>query len=313
MSINKTSNCKQNEKLYHRAKHDKENPFGQLAEKTMNDLNLSINARFALLKIFSNRDDWKIYPLKLAKDIGVSREVIYKILRELMDNGYCLRKENRDSRGRILEHTYIFSELQNEDFKKQKKTKEKSSTKQSYPHTENPYTAQQDQEKPHNNYTSCELNPKTTTREVPTQKIQPHVKPASKKPVVVSFYDCLIQDERLTDDNRKALMRFPEKRVILALQFSHQVPPNQSLIQQLVWHCTQTKPPEKILPFSDKVKMHFKNYNTYNGATCYIQNDLISFERGMTNKSAKMNCNNQVISLLKHFGISGNMLINQNL
>src|ERR1700722_3621000 len=60
------------------------------------------------------------------------------------------------------------------------------------------------------------------------------------------FFDCLLQDTRLDEDDRKSLMKYPEERVIAAIEYSHEVKAKKSLMAQLVWFCTTKKPPQII-------------------------------------------------------------------
>lgn len=102
------------------------------------------------------------------------------------------------------------------------------------------------------------------------------------------FFDCLVQDTRLTPENRKVLMKFSEQRIKLAQEYSYKVKANTTLIQQLMWHCALEKPPE--LPkknFWDAVREHFKNNEKYNSAICFITNEEICFERGLTHLAVK--------------------------
>ncbi len=126
------------------------------------------------------------------------------------------------------------------------------------------------------------------------------------QPVVV-FFDILKKDERLTDENRLALMRFTEDRVKLAIEFSHKVTPTKSLIQQLVWHSSQEIPPK--IPkssFWEEFRKHFKNNSEHNGATCYINEEKAAFSRGMTHREVfinKPNSRKEIEDILASFGI----------
>lgn len=62
----------------------------------------------------------------------------------------------------------------------------------------------------------------------------------------VVFFDCLKEDARLTDKNRKDLMHFSEDRVQAALQYSHEVKAKKTLMAQLIWYCTVENPPQII-------------------------------------------------------------------
>lgn len=83
------------------------------------------------------------------------------------------------------------------------------------------------QKKNYNNYKKT-----TTTKE-------------EKKDVVV-FYDCLKENKDLSNDEKEVLMKFDEKRVKQALNFSTIEKPKTTLIQMLVWHCSQ-----KVAPISN--------------------------------------------------------------
>jgi len=121
------------------------------------------------------------------------------------------------------------------------------------------------------------------------------------------FFDCLVKDDRLDDDNRKSLMNFTEDRIKLAQEYSFQVEPTTTLIQQLMWHCGMSKPPK--IPkkkFWDQVKKDFKNEEKYNGAICYINPEGIAFERGITNLPAKFSDpsgREKFEAAIKQFGI----------
>jgi len=99
---------------------------------------------------------------------------------------------------------------------------------------------------------------------------------------VVLFYECLKSDTRLDRDDRANLMRFDEDRVILALEYSHEVKASKTLMAQLVWHCQQEKPPQNIIKkdFKKFVKENYKHGEIYNGAECWHSETAIAFQRG---------------------------------
>jgi hypothetical protein len=47
------------------------------------------------------------------------------------------------------------------------------------------------------------------------------------------------------------------------------------------------KPKNKLSTY-DELKLHFKHGEVYNGATCYLSNEAITFERGMTHREMKL-------------------------
>lgn len=57
----------------------------------------------------------------------------------------------------------------------------------------------------------------------------------------------------------------------------------------------------------DLVNKHFRNYCLYKGATCYISNESIAFERGMNHKQLKFKefgFKEQLNNIIRSFGFS---------
>jgi hypothetical protein len=108
---------------------------------------------------------------------------------------------------------------------------------------------------------------------------------------VVGFFECLLKDTRLTEEEKEALMKSKatQERVLLALEYSKKVKPTTTLIQMLMWHCTEKKPPqipkEKKKGFKQHVIDYFKNDKIYNGAACFIDSKAINLQRGNPNIS----------------------------
>lgn len=94
-----------------------------------------------------------------------------------------------------------------------------------------------------------QVNPQLTPNKPPTN---PHnqeeqiIDPKENNDVFESccLFDCLEKDNRLDLEDKHALMKFPEKRVIAAIQYSLTVKVKKSLIALLIWHCTTKKPPQ---------------------------------------------------------------------
>jgi len=99
-----------------------------------------------------------------------------------------------------------------------------------------------------------------------TPSFNPKVIPIQNEPVVVGsvvFFECL-KDLPLSESEKLTLMKFPQDRVSLAVEWSRNNPPKKSLIAQLVWHCQRDNPPannaknkENNIKFCDK---YFKKY-----------------------------------------------------
>ena len=75
-----------------------------------------------------------------------------------------------------------------------------------------------------------------------TRNSQKKSKNNKQEVVVVPSFIEEISD--LSDSEKKALAKFPEERVKLALEFNKVEPPTTTKIQQLVWHCSANPPPK---------------------------------------------------------------------
>jgi len=105
---------------------------------------------------------------------------------------------------------------------------------------------------------------------------------------VVDFFDCLKNEQRLTDKEKLSLMKSStEERIMLALEYSKHEQPKTTLIQMLMWHCLEKEAPKipgkKKKSFKQYIKDNFKNNGVYNYATCYIDEKGINLHRGSQN------------------------------
>lgn len=112
-----------------------------------------------------------------------------------------------------------------------------------------------------------------------------NIKKQPQTPVAV-FYKSL-EKEDLTDEEKRVMTTYPEDRVISAIEYSKVVPFNESLIQQLRWHCLLPEAIKAKKPIQQEVREIFKHGEIYNGAYCWYTEDCIAFERGTKNFPVK--------------------------
>lgn len=113
-----------------RVKHDKEHPFLMLNKQAIRDPNLSLEAVGLLTRLLCNKDDWTIHVTQLMTANNCGRDKMYRILKELVTNGYAYHAIER-TKGKYQPATwYVFEN---------KKSPEE--IKEMFPFTENPYTA----------------------------------------------------------------------------------------------------------------------------------------------------------------------------
>ena len=137
-----------------RGRHDRENPYVMISRKMLRDPSISPKAKGVLCFLLSLPDNWKAHPRQLAESLGVSKDQIYTILKELISIGYATRTESKGEHGRF---GYVVYEFYEEKLDVPQKIKEKT-TVAGFPDTEKP-----DTEKP-------PLRNKEDKKEIPEEK-----------------------------------------------------------------------------------------------------------------------------------------------
>lgn len=80
--------------------------------------------------------------------------------------------------------------------------------------------------------------PQQRTKIVEFQKEQQQ----QKEETVVAVFPCL-KNLGLSEEDVSTLMKYPEERILLAIEFNKHEPAKKTLIAQLLWHCKANKPP----------------------------------------------------------------------
>lgn len=93
-----------------RGKHNRENPFVMISKNMLRDPSLSPKSKGVLCYLLSLPDDWKANPSHLSKVLGISRNTVYSILKELINLGYAKRTESKAENGQFQSVTYEFFE-----------------------------------------------------------------------------------------------------------------------------------------------------------------------------------------------------------
>ena len=181
--------------------------------------NLSFGAMGLLLHLLQLPKNWKIHTWQLAKHYqgkkrGNGLDSVKVMMRELKDEGYIVYEKIKNEKG-LWDHRYIVYPFPIEVFKKM------------FPERFKPAVV-----KP-----SIITNTKLGVSPIYIKKQQ------QEKGKSVVVFSCLKDRSDLTDANIKSLMKYPEERVKLALEFSKFSPPKKSLIQLLIWHCNMKEPP----------------------------------------------------------------------
>jgi predicted transcriptional regulator len=111
-------------------KHGPEKPYVMLDKASLWDKKLSLKAVGLWARLMSRPDDWVIRVSELAVSCDLNKETIYKIINELIKEGYAYRRKIIDPEtGQFLcFETYVFEVKQSEE-----------DIQKMFPHTEKPY------------------------------------------------------------------------------------------------------------------------------------------------------------------------------
>ncbi len=97
-----------------RAKKDRQNPYVQISRKMLDDPNLSLRTKGFIAHCLSKPDDWQFYVEQLVTVLKESKTSIYSAIKEAEKNGYCIKFQNRDEKGRVQKVEYIISDSKDE-------------------------------------------------------------------------------------------------------------------------------------------------------------------------------------------------------
>lgn len=114
-----------------RGRHSKENPFVMISKQMLRDRDLSPRSKGILCYMLSLPDDWKTHPRQVAECLGVSKNMVYAALSEMIHLGYAAKTEQKNEKGCFSGVLYEFFE--------ERVIKEKSTVSQK-PDPENPDT-----------------------------------------------------------------------------------------------------------------------------------------------------------------------------
>lgn len=93
-----------------RAQKDRENPYVQINRKMFDDPALSLKAKGFIGYCLSKKDDWRFYVTQLADSLKEGKDSIYSTIKEVEKEGYCIKYQKRDVKGRIITYEYVISD-----------------------------------------------------------------------------------------------------------------------------------------------------------------------------------------------------------
>lgn len=121
-----------------RTVHNKDNPYAMINKKALWDSRLSLEAVGLWSRLLSRPDDWRVSVCELVKSCGCSKDRIYRILNELIDNGYAYRHQMKSNSGKFDPIEFFVFEI----------SKSAEEIKEMFPQQDFPDTVNPDTEKP---------------------------------------------------------------------------------------------------------------------------------------------------------------------
>lgn len=99
-----------------RIKHNRENPYVMINRQSLWDKNLSLEAVGLFARLLSRPDDWDIRASELAKSCECDVRKIYRLINELISNGYCVRVQSKGENAKFKSvEYYVFESKKDED------------------------------------------------------------------------------------------------------------------------------------------------------------------------------------------------------
>lgn len=289
-----------------RTSKDKDHPYVMLNKKFLEDENLSLKAKGLLAYCMCKPDGWCFSIKQLENYLKEGRDSISSAFKELIKNGYCIRKQIKDQFSkRFGKCDYVLYESPVEIAKDEaeKPCAEKPYTGNPLP--ENPFPSHIYSNNIESNITS-ETQPNITyksgrmsshslgratflfskLKEINPKLLEPNLKKWEQE------LEKMISIDKRTDEEIKQVIEYIVKEHNSSTKdftWSKAVQSPSKLREHFAAIWLQMKKPsnsKQTIPkqLSDK---GFKNGNFYNGAECFVDATGISFQRGMEQKGLK--------------------------
>lgn len=246
-----------------RTSKDKDHPYVMLNKTFLHDPNLSLKAKGLLAYCMSMPDGWEFHINQMITVLKEGRDALNSAFNELIKYGYCIRQQKRQ-KGKFDSGEYVLYEV---PF-----TEKVIVDNEEKPYTENPVTVFPSPENP-----PLVINNKSKEE---------------NKDIRISFgnfvkfsqeqYDSLIKvhgkpmvDELIQSINDYCVNNRPKGYKDYMAAF-----------RTFVKNYKQESKPKVSNPKTDLVS-RFKHGEIYNGAECFINDEGIAFQRGITHLSAK--------------------------
>lgn len=189
-----------------RSVKNRENPYVQINRVMFDEPNLSLKAKGFIGYCLSKPDHWQFYVEQLASVLKEKKTAIYSAIKEAIAEGYCIKFQLRDAKGKVGKCEYIVSDSKEEIIRIKEELKEFLPLS-GFPLAGNPLAGNQPLLK-----NKAKANNETTN---------PEEKKPKKKEIVSSFLDEIeeLKDSNLDASQRKTLSKkYTKEQIIKALK-----------------------------------------------------------------------------------------------
>lgn len=211
-----------------------------VSNKTAQNGSLSFEALGLLTYCLSMPGDWVFHPKLIWKERNCGRDKLYSLFNQLILAFHCIRVRFPNPKAKGLPGPIEYEFFDDvEDCQARIKELEDSglsvehpgNLKKSFRHPDNKYVGNQD------------IVNQYITKETKKEKKENNKQGAVPQTPIVVVPSFIKEIEGISDEDRKALAKYPEERIKLAIEFNKQVTPTKTKIQQLIWHCKADNPP----------------------------------------------------------------------
>jgi len=93
-----------------RVAHDRENPYVMINRESLWDTKLSAMATCLWVRLLSRPNNWRVSVTELSKSCEWSATTVYRVLKELQENGYCYKFQPKGENGKFAQVEYFVFE-----------------------------------------------------------------------------------------------------------------------------------------------------------------------------------------------------------
>jgi hypothetical protein len=293
MSTNQQiANEKKIEATFERCPHDAENPYVMISRALIGDPTISLASRALLAFLLTLPKGWKIYHSHLMKTLNVGEHQLNSCLEELIEAGYVDRTRERIN-GTFQPYKYFIREF--------KKCLPNRVSQPGFPGPGN----QALQKKEEDIYPSKQQQNMGSDAQGRDSAAVQTKKQNQAKPLI---HECFKKLD-IPEDRKTALSKIcTPKEAEDALAWANAQPNfRKGFLATLTYAVNKKIKNEKsVTPFA-RVNKLFKNQEKYEGATCYLDEKGIAFERGMKHAQVKFDMYfkwDKLLDLCSNFGIN---------